>query len=183
VGVTFGGTAATNVTVLSSTRLTARTPARSTGAVTVAVTNPSGLSASRTNAYFYAPPPVASQFYTVTPCRVVDTRNATGPRGGPAFGAGGARVFTVGGFCGIPTSAKAISVNVTVTNPGAPGTFGAYPGNAFPLGTSMLGFRAGQTRASNATLGLSTNGTASIGFANSSAAAAHLIVDVNGYWQ
>ena len=38
--VTFGGTAATNVVVVSSTSITATTPAGSAGAVTVTVTNP-----------------------------------------------------------------------------------------------------------------------------------------------
>ncbi len=38
--VTFGATAATNVTVVNSTTITATTPAGSAGAVTVTVTNP-----------------------------------------------------------------------------------------------------------------------------------------------
>jgi hypothetical protein len=44
--VTFGGTAATNVTVVSSTQITAITPAHATGAVTVTITNPDGQSAT-----------------------------------------------------------------------------------------------------------------------------------------
>ena len=38
--VTFGGTAATSVVVVSGTQITATTPAGSAGAVTVTVTNP-----------------------------------------------------------------------------------------------------------------------------------------------
>ena len=71
----------------------------------------------------------------------------------------------------------------TSTGPGAPGYFGAYPGNAFPLGTSVLGFRAGQTRAGAAMLMLATDGTGRLGFYNGASASAHLIVDVNGYYQ
>ena len=44
--VTFGGTAATSVVVVSSTSITATTPAGSAGAVTVTVTNPGGQSGS-----------------------------------------------------------------------------------------------------------------------------------------
>ncbi|MES2597722.1 MAG: cadherin domain-containing protein [Verrucomicrobiota bacterium] len=50
--VTFGGTAATAVTVLSATTLTCLTPAHSAGAVDVSVTTSGGTS-SRTNGYTY----------------------------------------------------------------------------------------------------------------------------------
>ena len=47
--MTFGGTAATNVVVVSSTTITATTPAGSAGAVTVTVTNSNGQSGSLAN--------------------------------------------------------------------------------------------------------------------------------------
>ncbi|MGH9367048.1 MAG: S8 family peptidase, partial [Thermoanaerobaculia bacterium] len=46
--------------------------------------------------------PGPKSFYTVTPCRAVDTRNASGPLGGPALSAGGTRTFALAGQCGIP---------------------------------------------------------------------------------
>jgi acid phosphatase len=55
--VTFGGTAATNVTVAGSTTITAVTPAHASGAVNVVVTNPGGQSATSTNGYSYAAAP------------------------------------------------------------------------------------------------------------------------------
>ena len=51
--VTFGGTAATNVVVVSSSSMTATTPAHTAGAVTVMVTNPGGLNGSLTNGFTY----------------------------------------------------------------------------------------------------------------------------------
>ena len=51
--VSFGGTAATNVTFVSSTTLTATTPARSAGTVSVSVTNPGGQSDTLSNAFTY----------------------------------------------------------------------------------------------------------------------------------
>jgi hypothetical protein len=181
--VTFGGAAATSVVVVNSSTITAVTPARVTGAVSVAVTNPGGASASRANAYFYADPTPALDFYTLAPCRVFDTRNANGPQGGPALAANGTRVFGLTGVCGIPADAQAVSVNVTIADPTTQGSVNAYPGNAFPLGTSTAPFPPGLTRATNAVLRLSTNGDGTLGFHNTAGAAAHVIVDVNGYFR
>jgi hypothetical protein len=51
--VRVGGTAATNVTFVSATQLTARTPAGTAGARDVQVTNPNGQSATRTGGFTY----------------------------------------------------------------------------------------------------------------------------------
>ena len=58
--VTFGGTPATNVVVVSATQITATTPASSSGAATVTVTNPGGLSGSLTNGFTYVVVPAVS---------------------------------------------------------------------------------------------------------------------------
>jgi hypothetical protein len=54
--VRVGGTAATNVTFVSATQLTARTPAGTAGARDVQVTNPDGQSATRTGGFTYTTP-------------------------------------------------------------------------------------------------------------------------------
>jgi hypothetical protein len=51
--VTFGGSAATNVVVASSVKITARTPAHALGAVNVTVMNPDTSSGTLTNGYLY----------------------------------------------------------------------------------------------------------------------------------
>jgi hypothetical protein len=51
--VSFGGTAASNVTVTSSTTIMATTPAQPAGAVNVTVTNPDGQSATLNNSFTY----------------------------------------------------------------------------------------------------------------------------------
>ena len=51
--VSLGGTAATNVNVVSSTSITATTPAHAAGAVSVVVTNTDAQSGSLTNGYTY----------------------------------------------------------------------------------------------------------------------------------
>jgi len=52
--VTFGGTAATGVTVAGSTSITATVPAHAAGTVDVVVANPDGQSAKLTNGYTYS---------------------------------------------------------------------------------------------------------------------------------
>lgn len=178
-----GSVAGGNVVVVSSTRITATAPPHATGAVRVTVTNPGGQSGFRDNAFFYAPPPASTSFFTLTPCRILDTRNPTGPLGGPALGANAVRTFSVANTCGIPANAVAISANVTVVAGTAGGSFAFFPGNAFPFGTSTLNFNAGWVRANNSILELATDGSGTIGVQNASTAIQHVIVDVNGYFR
>jgi hypothetical protein len=180
--VTIGGAAATSVNVVNGTTITAVTPAHATGAVSVVVTS-GGSSTTLSNGYFYAPAAAASSFYTLTPCRILDTRNATGPLGGPALAASAQRTFTVTGTCGIPTNAIAIAANVTSVAPPAAGYLSVYPGNAFPLGTSAISFAVGKTRANNSVLELSTNGTGTLGVQNASGGSVNIIIDVVGYFR
>ena len=128
------------------------------------------------------PRSVATSFYTATPCRVVDTRNASGPWGGPALSAGATRIFTITGRCGIPATARAVSANVAVTEPTAAGNLRLYPeGPAVPL-ASTINYAAGQTRANNAVVPLSAGGTIDVrcfqGFGT-----VHFILDVSGWFE
>jgi hypothetical protein len=130
------------------------------------------------------PPPPAADFYTVTPCRLVDTRNAAGPTGGPALVDGAVRDFPVtGGVCGIPSTAIAVSVNLTVTQPATQGYLSLFPGDAAgPPLVSNINFTPGLTRANNAAVLLAANG-GTINVKNGSAGSVHFVLDVNGYFQ
>jgi hypothetical protein len=181
--VKIGGTSATGVAVVNSSTITAVAPAHATGPVSVQVTNPDSSTVTKSNAFFYAPAVTASSFYSVTPCRILDTRNPAGPLGGPALGPSTQRIFTVvGGACGIPAGADAVAVNVTAVLPTATGTLTIFPGNAFNLGTSVLNFAAGDTRANNAILYLSTDGLGTIAIQNLSSGTTHVALDVVGYF-
>src|SRR5271157_1534176 len=58
-------------------------------------------------------------FIPVTPCRVVDTRGTAGPFGGPSLAGDSSRSFVVPqSGCGIPPTAQAYSLNVTVVPAG-----------------------------------------------------------------
>jgi hypothetical protein len=121
-------------------------------------------------------------FFSVTPCRVLDTRDPAGPYGGPALAAGQSRSFALAGRCGIPASARVVAVNLTVTGPTTVGNLRLYPaGQALPP-TSTLNYAAGQTRANNAVAGLSAAGALAIRCTQSSGSA-HVILDVAGYFE
>jgi hypothetical protein len=130
-----------------------------------------------------APLPQATDFHTVTPCRVVDTRQAA--TGGPGLAAGSTRGFLVtGGGCGIPPTAIAVSANLTAVEAGANGNLALFPGDhVFPPSASTLNFKAGVTRANNAVVPLASDGTGTIKAKNRSPGSVHLVLDVNGYFQ
>ncbi len=123
-----------------------------------------------------------TNFYTLRPCRLIDTRNATNTWGGPALAAGADRVFPLFGRCGIPDTARALSVNVTVTLSTAAGNLRLYPaGTPLPL-ASAINYAAGQTRANNAIAPLSERGKLAVRCSQSSGTV-HFILDVNGYFE
>jgi hypothetical protein len=128
------------------------------------------------------PDAVERELYTVTPCRVLDTRNASGDYGGPALTHNGFRTFDMTGVCGIPSTARALSVNVTVVAPTAGGFVRFSPGCQFG-NVSTINFSAGQTRANNAILPISATGELTAGAVVPPTGSVHLIVDVNGYFQ
>ena len=123
-----------------------------------------------------------SKFFTLAPCRLVDTRLPSGPRGGPALVPGPTRGFTLSAACGVPSSAQAVAVNVAVTQPTSAGHLRISPGGgAMPL-TSSINYSAGQTRANNAVVSLGTAGDIEVG-CYQAGGSAHFILDVSGYYE
>jgi hypothetical protein len=127
-------------------------------------------------------PLTSLSFYTVNPCRVFDTRQVTGPTAGAPLSCGTDRNFTiVGGTCGVPSGARSVSLNVTVTQPSATGNLRLFAsGTPAPL-VSSLNYATGQTRGNNAIAPLSSGGQMAVRCAPSGTA--HVIVDVNGYFR
>lgn len=120
------------------------------------------------------------QFFTIAPCRVLDTRTAAGPFGGPALAAGEIRAFPVVNNCSIPSGARAVVANLTVTNAGADGSLLAYASGDPPPTTSALSFKAGATRANNGIIRLGADGSVAIQCV--SAQSADVILDVTGFF-
>jgi serine protease AprX len=121
-------------------------------------------------------------FFTVTPCRLLDTRDPAGPWGGPALASGADRTFAIAGRCQIPAGASAVSVNAVVVTPSAgPGFLTLYPGGAtLPL-SATLNYQAGQTRANNAIVRLGAAGDLTVR-CQQGGGTAHLVLDVTGYF-
>lgn len=123
-----------------------------------------------------APPP--SDFYTLPPCRALDTRAGEGaPRSGER------RPYRLVGTCGIPPTARAVAVNLTVFQPTGSGHFILWPGDRPMPTVSFLSFEAGSVRANQAILSLGRDGTLLTQPFVAGAGAAHLIVDVTGYFE
>jgi uncharacterized repeat protein (TIGR01451 family) len=123
-------------------------------------------------------------FNTLAPCRVLDTRDPDGPLGGPILSPGQQRAFVVtGGSCGIPSTAKAVSVNLTVVGPTGPGFVTVFPGDGSLPATSSINFSAGQVRANNGVFSLAGDGSGTLNIINGSSGSTHVILDVNGYFE
>jgi hypothetical protein len=127
--------------------------------------------------------PQNTSFYTLTPCRLVDTRLPTGPLGGPALQAGQSRTFVLAGGCGIPATAKALAVNITETQSASQGFLTLHAADQQAGGTATINYSPGNTLANNAYVRLSGEGSGSISVQNGSAGAVHFILDVTGYFQ
>jgi hypothetical protein len=123
---------------------------------------------------------VASGFYVVTPCRLIDTRE---PDGAPIVSAGTTRNVPAAGRCGIPSGVKALSVNLVAVSPAGTGFLTLFPG---PAGAarppvSTLNYRAAKTLANNAMILAGSDG--SVNVYNGGSDAIHFVLDVNGYFR
>ena len=127
--------------------------------------------------YFKSDAPL--KYRPVTPCRLVDTREAD--RGAPILAAGETRTFQVQGNCGIPVGAKAAMLNVVSTGSIANGRFEAFPSGTTQPGVSLLNFNPSLGNLANgAIVSLSTNANDLAIFTSNGT---HLVIDVFGYFQ
>ena len=129
---------------------------------------------------FTATPP--GSFFTLPACRLLDTRQ---PQDGPALASETTTILSLHGSCSIPATARAVAVNVTITQPTDSGHLTLYTGDASPPLASTINFSAGQTRANNAILALATNGTGTLAARPVvlGGGSVHVILDVVGYFE
>lgn len=131
------------------------------------------------------------RFYTLTPCRLVDTRAAPGAYGGPHLTAGQEREVTAPGQCGIPGGAVSLVGNVTtvpradsggVTGTHTWGFLKLYPANV-PVPAAAAGvISPGRTRAQFAFGKLSAEGAFRLVADLPATETVDAIVDVSGYF-
>lgn len=124
------------------------------------------------------PQPPGLQFIPVTPCRVADTRYGSGPFGGPKLAAGSSREFDISqSACGIPATAAAYSLNVTVEPDNVLAYLTLWPtGQPQPF-LSLLN-SDGRIKANAAITAAGTNGGVSIFVTDTT----HVILDIDGYF-
>jgi hypothetical protein len=127
------------------------------------------------------------QFFSVTPCRLVDTRGPVGVTGGPALVGNATRSFPVtGGTCGVPSTAAAAVLNVVVVAPTSGGHVTIWPFNTTMPVVSTINFDPGEPAIANgAIVPLATDPTFQIStyLGSSAGMTANFVIDVTGYFQ
>ena len=129
------------------------------------------------------------KFYSVAPCRIVDTRVTGGPLAHAEI-----RHFQIATKCGIPSTAKMASLNFTVVFPTDAGNIVAYPYNPMSPATvppvSTLNWTLGETAIANGSVvTLTANPTYNISVQavvpapNGGSGHLDLVIDVTGYIQ
>jgi hypothetical protein len=128
-------------------------------------------------------------FVPVVPCRVADTRTGSGfsgQYGPPSIVALATRTFTIGGQCGIPNQAAAVSFLITAVNESAAGNFRAWPdGSPMPtVGAAVLVWSATAGQIANGIVVPvgGSPGVLDIYLNGPSGSHTDLVLDVNGYY-
>ena len=155
-------------------------PAGTSGAINVYVPQVTDLLLD-VNGYFAAPLSSGLEFYTVTPCRIADTRAAagfSGTFGPPSMAAGQTRTFSVpSSSCGIP-AASAYSLNFTVVPPAPVGNLTTWPTGQPMPNVSTLNDSNGTVVANAAIVPAGANGAINVYVTNTT----DMLFDVNGYF-
>ena len=154
-------------------------PAGVNGSVSAFVSNQSHLVLDISG--YFAPPGAANaqRFYAAAPCRLLDTRGATGEFGGPVLAAGQVRSYDLLlANCGLPGHAAAYSLNATVVPTTALGYLTLWPAGAAQPFVSTLNATDDPVVANAAIVPAGTAG----GVTSFVTGQTHLILDLNGYF-
>jgi hypothetical protein len=120
-------------------------------------------------------------YVPLNPSRILDSRSGNG-LGGP-FTSHAARTFGVSGHGGVPSNAKAVTGNLTVTGQTSNGYLFIGPNPTNDPTSSTLNFPVADDRANGVTVALGAGGTLSVTFvAPAPGPVAHVIFDVTGYF-
>ena len=141
--------------------------------------NGAGAASSATCAFTTGAATGDLRFVPVPPCRVADTRNPAGPFGGPTLASGSVRSFGIPqSACGIPGTAQAYSLNVTVVPEGPLSYLTLWPtGQPQPLVSTLNSF-GGIVVANAAIVPAGTDGAVSVYVTNPT----DVILDIDGYF-
>ena len=95
------------------------------------------------------------------------------------------RTFTIKGNCGVPITAQAAALNVTVVTPTSSGYLTLWPSNAAkkPI-VSTINWAVGETAIANgAVVPVAPSATLDLSVFNGSTGNTHVVLDVTGYFQ
>ena len=124
-------------------------------------------------------------YFPLTPCRFVDTRDSS-LQGGAPLSSFVVKTFTAKGKCGIPSTAKAISVNATIAGPGGAGFLTLYPSGVAKPFISVVNWASTDAAIANGAvvpLGSASTNELSAYEEENGTGTVHLILDVTGYFQ
>jgi hypothetical protein len=121
-----------------------------------------------------------SKFYSLTPGRVLDTRNGTGLSG--KFNANTARTLDIEGHVGVPAPAIAVTGNLTVVNQTKAGYVSMTKTATSSPTTATLNFPVGDVRGNGVTGPLSNGGSVGLVYKATSGASTDLLLDISGYF-
>lgn len=153
-------------------------PAGTNGAIDVFVAGKSDVVID-INGYFAPPTGLGQQFYPLTPCRVMDTRSATSPLGGPSLAAALMRTVPVTtSSCSVPATSQAFSLNATVVPAASLSYLTLWPNGYLQPLVSTLNAPNGGIVANAAIVQASTSGGVNVFATNST----DLVLDINGYF-
>jgi PKD repeat protein len=124
---------------------------------------------------------LGSKYTAVAPVRVMDSRDGTGGISGK-FVNGTPRTFAVAGQLGIPSSASAITGNLTVTGQTKAGFAFLGPTATGSPTSSTLNFPVGDTRANAVTVALNAGNLSAVYKSSTPGARTNLFLDVTGYF-
>jgi hypothetical protein len=130
---------------------------------------------------YFTPDASGATYVPLNPSRILDTRSGTGLNG--PFSSHAARTFGVTGHDGVPSSAIAVTGNLTVTAQTSSGYLFIGPNPTNDPTSSTLNFPVGDDRANGVTVALGAGGTLSVTFvAPAPGPTTHVIFDVTGYF-
>jgi uncharacterized repeat protein (TIGR01451 family) len=129
---------------------------------------------------YFAPPSVNGlSLYAITPCRAVDTRNPTGPLGGPIMSAATSRSFPLlSSPCGLPAQVAAYSLHATVVPSGFLGYLTVWPSGLPQPFVSTLNAYDGRVTSNSLIVPRGSVGAVSAFVTDTT----HLIFDVTGFF-
>jgi subtilase family serine protease len=129
---------------------------------------------------FYTADLTGDAYVPIAPTRLVDSRSANGLS--TKLSANTPATFVVAGRNGIPSSATAVSGNVTVVNSSFSWAIFLGPNPTSSPGSSTLNFNKGDIVANGLTVSLGSDGSLSATFMSFNGNTTDLVFDVTGYF-